>query len=122
VNLTVPIVFCIYRQQCKLRGTLSRFFGNANKFFILRIEYRNVEKDTKWRDRNGGKYFDINTVTQLFTTFVYNPMRCEGKDMHFHIYNGLRLGKVEIESVVEWEKTSNGQWDSHWICKQNFHP
>ena len=29
-----------------------------------------------------------------------------------HIYNGLRLGKAEIESVVEWEQDSNGHWDT----------
>ena len=60
----------------QIPGTLIRFFGNANKVFILRIEYKNVEKDIKWQDRNGGKYFDINTVIQLFTTCVYSPRWC----------------------------------------------
>ena len=27
-----------------------------------------------------------------------------------HLYNDLRLGKSEIESVVEWERESN--WDA----------
>lgn len=30
-------------------------------------------------------------------------------DMFPHLYNDLRLGKDEVESVVEWEKQSG--WD-----------
>ena len=60
----------------QILGTLICFFGNASEVFILRIEYKNVEKNIKWQDQNGGKYFDINTIIQLFTTCVYSPRQC----------------------------------------------
>lgn len=28
-----------------------------------------------------------------------------------HVYNGLRLGEAEIESIAEWEQDSEG-WDT----------
>ena len=35
-----------------------------------------------------------------------------GEDNVFpHLYNGLRLGRAEIESIVEWEQDSKG-WDT----------
>jgi len=35
--------------------TLTRFFANTDKVYILRIEYKNLEKDIKWELISGGK-------------------------------------------------------------------
>ena len=37
--------------------TLKRFFADAKMVYILRIEYKIVEKDTKWQYPTGGQYF-----------------------------------------------------------------
>ncbi|KAF8165200.1 hypothetical protein B0H34DRAFT_671106 [Crassisporium funariophilum] len=82
----------------QLPETLKRYFVDVDRLFILRIEYKNVEQDVKWEDRKGiGRQFYPGGVGE--------------KDMFPHIYNGLRIGKAEIESVGVWERDSNG-WDT----------
>jgi len=77
----------------QIPGTLKRFFTSTDKVYILRIEYIGVEKDIKWQHSTGA----LGDV---------------GEDNVFpHLYNGLRLGRAEIESIVEWEQDSKG-WDT----------
>jgi uncharacterized protein (DUF952 family) len=66
----------------QIPGTLKYFFDDIDKVYILRIEYKSVEKDTKWQNETGGKYFpvDINTVLQLFT-FIHSPGGCGGRTL-----------------------------------------
>jgi len=77
----------------QIPGTLKYFFDDIDIVYILRIEYKSVEKDTKWQNEAGA----LGGV---------------GEEKHFpHVYNDLRLGKAEIESVAEWKRDSKG-WDS----------
>ncbi|PPQ83279.1 hypothetical protein CVT25_004015 [Psilocybe cyanescens] len=76
----------------QLPGTLKRFFAEDERVFILRIVYKNVESNVKWENSRGTA-----------------PGGVGEQDMFPHIYNGLRLGKDEIESVVEWERQTG--WD-----------
>jgi len=74
--------------------TLRLFFKDAEKVYILRIEYKNVENDTKWENSRTGALGGVGE-----------------ENVYPHIYNGLRLGCAEIESIIEWEQDSKG-WDT----------
>jgi len=77
----------------QIPGTLKYFFDDIDIVYILRIEYKSVEKDTKWQNEAGA----LGGV---------------GEEKYFpHVYNDLCLGKAEIESVAEWKRDSKG-WDS----------
>ena len=79
----------------QIPGTLKHFFGNDPSVYILRILYDPIEKDIKWEDPKGE---------------VCGPRAGEG--MFPHIYNGFKLGKGEIESVQEWERSAGGWEDA----------
>jgi len=72
---------------------LGLFFADAEKVYIFRVEYKNVENDTKWQKPNGA----IGGVGEA--------------NVYPHLYNGLRIGRAEIESIAEWEQDSKG-WDT----------
>ncbi|KAF9483948.1 hypothetical protein BDN70DRAFT_873072 [Pholiota conissans] len=74
-------------------GTLNRFFAEEDKVYILRIVYSSVESKIKWEDSKGKTAGGVGEP-----------------NMFPHLYNDLRLGKSEIESVVEWERKPN--WDA----------
>ncbi|KAI0337474.1 hypothetical protein BDW22DRAFT_1364134 [Trametopsis cervina] len=66
----------------QLGGTLGRFFADAPKMYILKLRYAPL-RDTelvRWEDAPGG----------------------EG--VFPHLYNGMKLGKDEVEEVGFWER------------------
>ncbi|KIM46032.1 hypothetical protein M413DRAFT_441097 [Hebeloma cylindrosporum] len=72
-------------------GTLKQFFSDEDSVCILRIPYATVEKDVKWEnDKGKGGVGEENVFP--------------------HLYNGLRLGNAEIETIAEW-KWNHG-WDA----------
>lgn len=72
-------------------NTLKHFFGPDPRVYILRIVYDAVEADIKWEDPKAE---------------VCGPRGGEG--MFPHLYNGLRLGKGEVESVRVLENKEGG--------------
>ncbi|KAI0797034.1 hypothetical protein C8Q75DRAFT_862767 [Abortiporus biennis] len=73
-------------------GTLKFFFTNDERVYVLRIPYDHVDKDIKWEDPKAE---------------VCGPRGGEG--LFPHLYNGLKLGKDEVDRVVVWE--NKGGWD-----------
>lgn len=47
--------------------TLTFFFDDIPKVYVLRVKYEGVAKDTKWENQTGGRYFGHQHLTQLFT-------------------------------------------------------
>lgn len=80
--------------QKQVPRTLAHFFKDDPKVYVLRVPYEGVEKLVKWEDPKGE---------------VCGPRAGEG--MFPHIYNGLKLGKEEVESVAVWENSAEG-WDA----------
>jgi len=74
-------------------GTLKHFFADESRMFILRVPLAPVEKLIRWED---------------VRMEVCGPRGGEG--LFPHLYNGLKLGKDEVESVRELE--NSGGWDS----------
>ena len=74
-------------------GTLKFFFKDHPHVYVARIPYAPLEKDIRWEDPKAE---------------VCGPRGGEG--MFPHLYNGLKLGKDEIESVEKWECGADG-WD-----------
>ena len=74
-------------------GTLKNFFADQPQVFILRVPLVPVEKLIKWEDPKGE---------------VCGPRGEEG--LFPHLYNGLKLGKDEVESVRVLE--NSGGWDA----------
>ncbi|KAF5320836.1 hypothetical protein D9619_000749 [Psilocybe cf. subviscida] len=75
-------------------GTLGRFFNDQERVYICRIKYANVESKIKWED---GKSKGPGGVGE--------------PDIFPHLYNDLRLGSAEIDSVEEWTSEA-GNWDT----------
>lgn len=68
---------------------------------MLRLLYDNVEKELRWEDPKAE---------------VCGPRNGEG--MFPHLYNGLKLGKDEIESVRFWERRNDDEtWND--VIKRN---
>ncbi|KAF8897408.1 hypothetical protein BD779DRAFT_1490632 [Infundibulicybe gibba] len=82
----------------QIPGTLEHFFVNQSSVYIARLKYDDVEKDIRWEDPKAEVCGERG-----------------GEGMFPHLYNGGRLGKAEIESVVAWTKRSAG-WDD--VLKQ----
>ena len=75
-------------------GTIKRFFANEPHAFILRIPYDRIVKVAKWEDTKGASGLP----------------GAEG--VYPHLYNGLKVGKDEVESVQRWENDKEGAgWD-----------
>ena len=74
-------------------GTLKHFFADQPQVSILRVPLVPVEKLIKWEDPKGE---------------VCGPRGEEG--LFPHLYNGLKLGKDEVESVRVLE--NSGGWDA----------
>lgn len=73
-------------------GTLKYFFKDDPKVYVLRIGYDNIEENIRWEDPSAA---------------ACGPRGGEG--MFPHLYNELKLGKDEVESVGVWENM--GGWD-----------
>lgn len=69
----------------QIPGTLERFFGTFERIILLRVSFPIVENNIKWEEAAG----------QLFP----------------HLYNGLRLGKSQVESVRVLEKEKSSSWE-----------
>ncbi|KAF9219690.1 hypothetical protein BS17DRAFT_381719 [Gyrodon lividus] len=74
-------------------NTLKFFFGDHPRVYVLRLVYDAVEGAIKWEDPKAE---------------VCGPRGGEG--MFPHLYNGLRLGKKEVESVRMLENRVGG-WE-----------
>lgn len=74
-------------------GTLKHFFADQSRVFVLCVPLAPVEKLIRWEDPKAE---------------VCGP---RGGDGWFpHLYNGLKLGKDEVESVRVLE--NSGGWDA----------
>ncbi|CAI7665291.1 hypothetical protein N7541_009638 [Penicillium brevicompactum] len=76
----------------QVANTLKTFFTEEPLVYVLRIEYHRVIQDIKWESPDGR---------------VTGPRPGEG--LFPHLYNGLRLGREEVESVAIWQNDEG--WD-----------
>ncbi|KAB8248003.1 hypothetical protein F9C07_8893 [Aspergillus flavus] len=74
-------------------NTLKLFFKDEPLVYVLRIPYDSVAENLKWENPEGT---------------VCGPRPTEG--LFPHLYNGLKLGKDEVESIAIWTKDDDG-WD-----------
>lgn len=82
----------------QLLGTLSRFFSTATSVFILRIPYEKVKAAgvVKWEARDG------------------RPGEEWEEECFPHLYNGLKVGREEVDEVGVWERGPNGWSAEGW--------
>ncbi|KAL4878403.1 hypothetical protein BJY04DRAFT_112561 [Aspergillus karnatakaensis] len=73
-------------------NTLKYFYKDEPLVYVLRIPYDRVAKDIRFEDPEGR---------------VCGPRPEEG--LFPHLYNGLKLGRDEVESISVW--TSEEGWD-----------
>ncbi|KAK1148986.1 hypothetical protein N8T08_007661 [Aspergillus melleus] len=73
-------------------NTLNFFFKNEPLIYILRIPYSRVAPHIRWESPEGN---------------VCGPRPKEG--LFPHLYNDLKLGKDEVESIGIW--TNEAGWD-----------
>ncbi|KXG45447.1 uncharacterized protein PGRI_039960 [Penicillium griseofulvum] len=76
----------------QVADTLKNFFKEEPLVYVLRIEYHRVIQDIRWESPDGR---------------VSNPRPGEG--LFPHLYNGLKLGREEVESVAIWQNDEG--WD-----------
>ncbi|KAJ5748467.1 uncharacterized protein N7511_010163 [Penicillium nucicola] len=79
-------------QAHQVPNTLKTFFTEEPLVYVLRIEYHRVIQDIKWESPDG-KVSGLRPGEGLFP----------------HLYNGLRLGREEVESVAIWQNDEG--WD-----------
>ncbi|EAW11394.1 DUF952 domain-containing protein [Aspergillus clavatus NRRL 1] len=72
--------------------TLKFFYKEEPLVYVLRIEYERIMPDVRWESPEGD---------------VCGPRPGEG--LFPHLYNGLKLGKDEVESLAVW--TNEEGWD-----------
>ena len=95
----------------QIPGTLKQFFSDEDSVYILRIVYAKIEKDIKWEnDKGEGKPKCYQTGAKAYLDVSGGVGE---ENMFPHLYNGLRLGNAEIESIVEWN------WDDGWEAAIN---
>ncbi|KAJ5523220.1 uncharacterized protein N7503_003160 [Penicillium pulvis] len=70
----------------QVANTLKFFFKEEPLVYILRIDYERVKQDVRWESPDGK---------------VCGPRPGEG--LFPHLYNGLKLGKDEVESIAVWQ-------------------
>lgn len=78
----------------QIAGTLKHFFADDPSVYILRIPYNAVEKNIRWESPDAK---------------VCGPR--PGEDLFPHLYNGLKLGHVEVDSMQAWTRTEGGGWE-----------
>ncbi|KAJ5208490.1 hypothetical protein N7449_002869 [Penicillium cf. viridicatum] len=84
--------FIHFSMAHQVGGTLKAFFTEEPLVYVLRIEYHRVIQDIRWESPDGK---------------VSGPRPGEG--LFPHLYNGLKLGREEIESVAIWQNDEG--WD-----------
>ncbi|THV50551.1 hypothetical protein BGAL_0146g00280 [Botrytis galanthina] len=95
-------VHCSTSKQ--LLRTLNAFFSNESHVYILRIKYEQVAPYIKWENAVGKQPEEIGGCWDT-----------EGKAGFFpHIYNGLKVGKEEVDDVGEWRKGNEGWSGEDW--------
>ncbi|PQE21629.1 DUF952 domain protein [Rutstroemia sp. NJR-2017a WRK4] len=83
----------------QLVGTLNAFFSNESHVYLLRIPYSKVAPHVKWEDAIGKTPEEVGGCWDT-----------EGKAGFFpHVYNGLRLGREEVDALGLW-KRGEGEW------------
>jgi len=75
-------------------NTLKRFFTDEPRVYILRLQYDPLEQKIRWEDPKGE---------------VCGPRGGEG--MFPHLYNDLKVGSEEVESVAAWDRREGESWD-----------
>ncbi|EPT05006.1 hypothetical protein FOMPIDRAFT_1045674 [Fomitopsis schrenkii] len=77
-------------------NTLKYFFTDESRVYVLRLAYDplEVQKLVRWEDPKAE---------------ACGPRGGEG--MFPHLYNGLKLGKDEVESVATWERHEGESWE-----------
>lgn len=82
----------------QLLGTLKRFFAADESVYILRIPYAHVKEQgvVRWEFTDGRQGSE-------------NEEGCFA-----HLYNGLKVGRDEVDSVGEWKKGSDGWSADGW--------
>jgi uncharacterized protein (DUF952 family) len=96
-------------QAHQVPNTLKTFFTEEPLVYVLRIEYHRVIQDIRWESPDG-KASGLRPGEGLFPVSSNlgpsaNCLLIWGK----HLYNGLRLGREEIESVAIWQNDEG--WD-----------
>lgn len=81
----------------QLLGTLIHFFTNDPKVYVLRLPYDELDSQIRWEDPKAEVCGDRG-----------------GEGMFPHLYNGLRLGKEEVDTVVCWDRTVGGEALRSW--------
>ncbi|KAA8647355.1 hypothetical protein EYZ11_007244 [Aspergillus tanneri] len=74
-------------------NTLKGFFAKDPLVYVLRIPYASIAQDVRWEDPESA---------------VCGPRPKEG--LFPHLYNDLKLGKDEVESIAIW--TNDQGWDN----------
>ncbi|TFY67922.1 hypothetical protein EVJ58_g1330 [Rhodofomes roseus] len=77
-------------------NTLKFFFADELRVHVLRLAYDPLEEEKliRWEDPKAE---------------VCGPRGGEG--MFPHLYNGLKLGKDEVDSVATWERREGEGWE-----------
>ncbi|KAH9910580.1 hypothetical protein B0H21DRAFT_704959 [Amylocystis lapponica] len=75
-------------------GTLKAFFKAEPCVHVLRLAYAPLEVQIRWEDPKAE---------------VCGPRGGEG--MFPHLYNDLKVGKGEVESMAMWKKEEGEGWD-----------
>ncbi|KAG9004887.1 hypothetical protein FRB94_001984 [Tulasnella sp. JGI-2019a] len=88
--------------SAQVLGTLNAFFADEPRIYILRIPYARVKQFVKWEDSNG-----LSKEEACWDASVEG-----GAGLFPHIYNGLKLGKDEVDEVKIWERNEEG-----WLAK-----
>lgn len=91
-------------------NTLKTFFADEPLVYVLRIEYPRVEEDIRWESPEGGMTDprpeeELFPVSNKMRPIINNSLKPNVK----HLYNGLQLGKEEVESVAIWQNDEG--WD-----------
>ena len=80
----------------QVRNTLKYFFADEPRIYVLRLAYDPLEEQKliRWEDPKAE---------------VCGARGGEG--MFPHLYNGLKLGKDEVESVATWVRGEGESWE-----------
>lgn len=94
----------------QVSGTLSHFFGDQKRVYILKIPFQPLQEKIRWEspDKKGIQgLVDYQLPTHPLYISVCGSRPGEG--LFPHLYDG-RLGKNEVEHVITLDKGSSG-WD-----------
>lgn len=92
--------------SAQLLGTLTAFFAAESQVYILRIPYDRVEGVVRWEDSAGLEADDPKAC--------WDATVDGGAGMFPHLYNGLKVGRDEVDEVRVWEKSERGWSADGW--------